>query len=74
MPVLERYIGELALVRSRVAEDSLTNLADADKTAYGLGRAVGRLEGLRLAEETLQRLLNEPETNESEPRRYRGTA
>lgn len=74
MSVLERYLGELPTIRAQVAEESLTNVTDADKTAFGLGRAVGRLEGLRLAEETLQRLLNEPETNESEPRRHRGKA
>ena len=61
MPVLERYLGELEGLRSRTAEESLTNIADADKTAFGFGRAVGRLEGLRLAEDALQNLLSEPE-------------
>jgi len=61
--VLDRFIGELQALHSKVAVDSLTN--PADKTAFGLGCAVGRLEGLRLAEETLNRLLNEPEDRES---------
>lgn len=69
MSVLERYIGELQALRPRTAEDSLTNLEDADKTAFGLGRAVGRLEGLRLAEETLNRLLHEPEPESESGRR-----
>jgi hypothetical protein len=59
MSVLDRFIGELSLVRSRVAEDSLTN--PVDKTAFTFGQAVGRLEGLRLAEDTLNRLLSDSE-------------
>ena len=61
MSVLDRFIGELPGLHARVAEESLTNVADVDKTSFGFGRAVGRLEGLRLAEETLNRILNEPE-------------
>lgn len=53
--IIERYIGELALARSRVAEESLTN--PDDKTSFGFGRAVGRLEGLLLAEDVLNRVL-----------------
>jgi hypothetical protein len=62
MSVLDRFIGELATLRSQVAESSLTN--PEDKTAFGFGRAVGRLEGLRLAEETLNRLLKDPVEDE----------
>jgi len=72
--VLDRYIGELQAARSKVAEESLTNPADAEKTAFGFGRAVGRLEGLRLAEETLNRLLNEPEGEENSAGRRRSKA
>lgn len=61
MSVLDRFIGELTGLRGRLAEESLTSVADVDKTAFGFGRAVGRLEGLRLAEETLNRLLSVPE-------------
>lgn len=71
MSVLDRFIGELAGLRSRVAEESLTNVADVDKTAFGFGRAVGRLEGLRLAEEVLNTLLNEQEKEDSGPGRRR---
>lgn len=59
---------------SRVAEESVTNVADADKTSFGFGRVVGRLEGLRLAEETLNRLLDDPEAQESGTGRHRGKA
>lgn len=72
MSVLDRFIGELQTVRSRVAEESLTNPPLQEGTAaFAFGRAVGRLEGLRLAEEALNRLLNEPEDSESAPRRPR---
>jgi hypothetical protein len=66
--VLDRYIGELQELHSKVAVDSLTN--PPDKTAYALGVAVGRLEGLRLAEETLNRVLTVRE-DEDEPGRNR---
>jgi hypothetical protein len=59
---LDRFIGELQALHSKVAVESLTT--PDDKTAYGLGRAVGRLEGLRLAEETLNRVLHDPEERE----------
>jgi hypothetical protein len=60
--VLDRYIGELQTLYSKTAVDSLTN--PAEKTSYGLGVAVGRLEGLRLAEEALTKALNESEVEE----------
>jgi hypothetical protein len=69
--IVDRFIGELGGLRSRVAEESLTNVADVDKTAFGFGRAVGRLEGLRLAEEALNRILGEQETEDSGTRRHR---
>jgi hypothetical protein len=71
MSVLDRFIGELTGLRARVAEESLTNVADVDKTAFGFGRAVGRLEGLRLAEETLNKVLSESEKEDSGERRHR---
>jgi hypothetical protein len=70
--VLDRFIGELRAARLNVAEQSLTS--PADNTAFGFGIAVGRLEGLRLAEELLNKLLNEPEDSESAPRRPRPKA
>jgi hypothetical protein len=69
LAVLDRFLGELQTLRDTVAGQSLT--APEDKTAFGFGVAVGRLEGLRLAEETLNKLLNEPEDSESVPRRTR---
>lgn len=72
MSVLDRFLGELQTVRSVVAEQSLTN--PEDKTSYGFGVSVGRLEGLRLAEETLNKLLNDPEAQESGTGRHRSTA
>ena len=72
MAVLDRFIGELQTLRDTVAGQSLT--APEDKTAFGFGVAVGRLEGLRLAEEALNRLLKDPEDSESAPRRPRPKA
>lgn len=74
MSVLDRFIGELPGLRARVAEESLTGVADVDKTAYGLGRAVGRLEGLRLAEEALNKILGEQEKEDRGAGRYRSKA
>jgi hypothetical protein len=65
--VLERFIGELQAVRAQAALESLTN--PEDKTPFGYGQAVGRLEGLALAEATLNRLLNEPEVDADAGRR-----
>lgn len=70
--VVERFIGELQAVLTRTAQESLTNVPDANKTAFGFGVAVGRLEGLRLAQETLNNVLNTPEPD-SEPRRRRNS-
>lgn len=74
MSVLDRFIGELTGLRAQVAEEGLTNVADADKTAFGFGRAVGRLEGLRLAEEALNRILGEQEKEDSGTGRHRSKA
>jgi hypothetical protein len=71
--VLDRYLGELQGTRVRIAEESLTSIPDSDKNAFGYGRAVGRLEGLRLAEETLQRVLSESEADQSGSGRYRSS-
>lgn len=72
MSVLDRFIGELPTLRSRVAEESLTNVVLQDGcAAVAYGRAVGRLEGLRLAEEALNRLLSEQETEEHGAGRHR---
>ena len=72
MSVLDRFIGELQALRSRVALESLENpiLLEID-ASLAYGRAVGRLEGLKLAEETLNRLLSESdEVSESGGRRF----
>ena len=61
MSVLDRYIGELETLIAKTAVESLTNVPDGEKTSFGLGKAVGRLEGLRLAQQALQNVLNEPE-------------
>lgn len=73
MSVLERYLGELQALRSRTAEESLTNIPEGEKNAFGYGKAVGRLEGLQLAQATLDRLLNEPEPDSDSGRRGRKT-
>lgn len=72
MSVLDRFLGELAAVRAQTALESLTN--PAEKSEYGFGQAVGRLEGLHLAEATLNRLLNDPEGEENNAGRRRSKA
>lgn len=73
MSVLDRYIGELETLLTKTAVDSLTGVPDAEKTAFGFGKAVGRLEGLRLAQQTLQTVLHEPEEDpDGVPGRGRG--
>lgn len=62
MAVLDRYLGELQTLQSTVAVEGLAN--PPDKSSYGLGVLVGRLEGLKLAEELLNRKLNESEVEE----------
>lgn len=57
--IIERFLGELQASASNIAVESLTNPDRPD--AFGFGRAVGRLEGLRLAEEALNKILHEPE-------------
>lgn len=61
MSVLDRYIGELEAYRGQVATESLESMTEGKNPAFEYGKAVGRLEGLRLAEALLQRILNEPE-------------
>jgi hypothetical protein len=61
MSVLDRFIGELQGLRGRTAEESLTNIPESEKNAFGFGKAIGRLEGLQLAESILNKLLSEPE-------------
>lgn len=63
MTVLDRFFGELQALQAQTALDSLTNVG-TDTSAYAFGRAVGRLEGLRLAKELLDKLLQEQETKE----------
>lgn len=66
MPVLERYLGALEALQSQVALESLTNIADGDKNAFGFGKAAGVLAGLRTARETLDKILAEQEAEDSE--------
>lgn len=64
MAILDRYIGELQGLHAQTAAESLSNIPDSEKNAFGFGKAAGRLEGLKLAESLLNKLLNEPETDE----------
>lgn len=73
MPVLERYLGALDALQSQVALDSLTNIADSDKNAFGFGKAAGVLEGVRAARAMLDKILAEQEAEDSE-RGHRRTA
>ena len=74
MSVLERYVGALQALRSQVSEESLTNIAEGEKNAFGFGRAAGRLEGLRLAEQTLEKVLSEQEAEKRSAGRSRNSA
>ena len=74
MSVLDRYIGELQALHAQTALESLTNIPESEKNSFGYGKAVGRLEGLQLAENLLNRLLSEPEVNESGAGRSRNKA
>lgn len=65
MTVLDRFLGELQTLQHQTALDSLTTTPESEKTAFGFGRAVGRLEGLRLAGELLEKLLREQELKDS---------
>lgn len=74
MTVLDRFLGDLKALQAQTASDSLTNVSDSDKSGFGFGKAVGRLEGLRLAEELLEKLLREQELKERGiPGRGRGS-
>lgn len=76
MAVVDRYIGELETLRAQIAVDSLSNIPESDKNAFGYGKAVGRLEGLRLAETLLHRVLDESakEKHEDDAKQRRGKA
>ena len=74
MGIVDRFLGELGGLRAKVAEESLTNVADVDKTSFGFGRAVGRLEGLRLAEGALNQILGEQEIEDRGTGRHRSKA
>lgn len=71
MPVLERYLGALETLQSQVAMDSLTNVAEGDKNAFGFGKAVGTLEGLKLARAALEKVLSEQEAESGDRRTTR---
>jgi len=64
MAVLEKFITELTALQTQTALDSLTGIAESDKSEFGFGKATGRLEGLRLAGELLEKLLREQEAHE----------
>lgn len=75
MSVLDRYLGELQALRTQVAVESLENPVLQDGTAaVAYGRAVGRMEGLKLAEELLSKVLRMPEDDGDGPRRSRSKA
>lgn len=74
MAVLDRYLGELEGLYARTAAESLTNISDSEKNSFGFGKAVGRLEGIKLAQSVLNRLLNEPEVDERGSGRNRNKA
>ena len=73
MAVLDRFIGELEALRPQVAVESLESTTEGKDVAFEYGKAVGRLEGLRLAEALLQRLLSESEKEDSGTRRHRNS-
>ena len=61
MALVEKFLQGLETLEPQTATDSLTNISDAEKTAFGFGKAVGRLEGIRLVKDLFQACLNEDE-------------
>lgn len=59
MSLLDRYLGELEALKSKIALESLANVPDADKSEFGFGKAIGRLEGIGLCRQVFEELLNE---------------
>ena len=71
MSSVDRYLGELEALRTQIAVETLENVPQSDQNAYGFGKSVGRLEGLRLASGLLDRLLSESEKVDSGAGRHR---
>lgn len=74
MAVVERYLEGLKALKAQVSVESLTTVPDAEKNAYGYGKACGRLEGIALAERLFEDLLSEQEEAESGVSRRSRTA
>lgn len=49
MAVLQRYLAKLDDLIKQAPADLLTNIAGSEKNTFGFGKAVGTLEGLRMA-------------------------
>ena len=73
MRVLDQFIGELDALESKIALEGLTNRPHPERSdAFSYGAAVGRVEGVRLAKEALNRVLQDQakaEKAENEPGR-----
>lgn len=61
MGVLDRYLGALEELERRIAVECLGHVPENEKTEFGFGKAVGTLQGIRLAKDEFERLLNEAE-------------
>lgn len=61
MALLEQYLGTLEQLKVETALAGLSGVSDDAGTAFGYGKAVGRLEGIELARRAFETLLNEVE-------------
>lgn len=63
MATLERYLEALVTLKTKAQEDSL-NPPDSKKNEFGYGFVCGVQAGLRMAEELLNKQLNEEEEDD----------
>ena len=63
MNVISRYLQELKAVQMKMNEAAVKPPAE-ERNAFGYGRACGRAEGLKMAEELLDRVLKDNERGE----------
>lgn len=76
MPAIERFAAAFTAsieeLKARVAIESLTSVPDERKNSFGFGEATGRLKGIQLVSELVEKLLYQDEEtpgDESKPSR-----
>ncbi len=63
MNVITRYVQELKALQVKTNEMAVKPSTE-ERNAFGYGKACGRAEGLRLAEELLERVLKDTDRGE----------